>query len=178
MTCASTASTFTLSLNHFFSHSYQLLARNPFLFTTICVAGGGPVSAPPSFFRRFSILLFSSAYKPIFPQPLSFLIFPKHQGVAPLGLDFQTFRPSDFRLSDLQTFRLSDFQTFRLSDFQTFRLSDFQTFRPSPLRPATLSSSTTCRLFALSLQHFHPSFPFFSATYSLFFAHTGGAPSQ
>jgi hypothetical protein len=59
MTCASTASTFTLSLNSFFSNIISVLSRNPFLFTTICVAGGGPFRAADPSQTRNSFLIYN-----------------------------------------------------------------------------------------------------------------------
>jgi hypothetical protein len=100
MTCASTASTFTLSLNPFFSHSYQLLSRNSFLFTTICVAGVAPSPSPfhPVFFVDFQVFCFHQLTNPPARNPSLFS-------------SFQNTR--EWPLSVL-TFRLLDFQTFRL----------------------------------------------------------------
>ena len=58
-----------------------------------------------------------------------------------------------------------------------FGHSDLKTFRPSDLttvRPPSPAFSRSCRLLPLSLQRFHPSYPFYSTAYSLFFATTGG----
>jgi hypothetical protein len=127
-------------------------------------------------------------------SPLS-IALPYISSVTPLSTAF-THYDRGGRVRTFSAFKRSDFSTCRPFLFITLQVALPKTpffSQPSalpgagtptrskdasalPSRTSSLEFAATCRLFALSLQRFHPSFRFFSAGYRHFFAEWGVAP--